>query len=125
MTMDILSAEKQAQLLDLLISRTESEAQEWNPWPSASKNPFELVTAGAKFSYFIISEDEDDQAPFRFEIWANRADEDEEVDSVPLQVLVTAPQNPLNQKLRALYLIAKKSTLNLDKLAEEIFSDFD
>ena len=121
--MEYLGEEDVRVLLANLVQRTTDRSSLW----MKVDDEYTFQTAGKKFTYRISSVDNDDLAPFIFEIWNGDPGEGP-WDTNPgskLQSVLSSEYSQNNDLLMRLYEKVKKIYMNADSVAAEILSDFD
>ncbi|WP_104525743.1 hypothetical protein [Blastococcus atacamensis] len=117
--MDYLSTGQVITLLKRLVQLTEQGALDWE---SAQKSQYRFVATTGKFGFLIKSRDEDDFNPYILEIHAR---EGSDLPYKKLQEVSTADTDGWFGELEPLYSMVKRRVLNIDEIANDLFSELD
>jgi hypothetical protein len=99
-----------------LLKNTEERRLEWTPFIGG----YEYEADSRQFTYFVKSVDQDDEAPYRLEVWKKQAGR-----SLKLVEITASFTEPLERPLRELYRAAKSVALNLDGLKNDVLRDLE
>lgn len=124
--MDLMSVGTKVTFLWRLVNATSNGSLSWQPYEDETTvggDIYEFRADIGRFRYFIRSRDDDDYAPFNFEIWVLAPEAGGKIRQVDTW-MSDDPQSPgLVDPLRVLYQEAKKRAMGLNTIVNDMFED--
>ncbi|NHT17770.1 hypothetical protein [Cellulomonas sp. IC4_254] len=100
-----------------LRQRTTSRNLEWEPWSGGD----EYTASSGKYTYYLASRDEDDEPPYRLELWASKDSSSER--RMKVTEIATGYSDVLNDALGQLYTSVKLAILGIDDIKNDVLRD--
>ncbi len=119
--MNVLDPDEVRELLGRLVVLTREGQLRWQ-----LISPHEFMAVLARHTLRIDSVDRDDAPPYRLSLFRHKADEPELLNSIYTDLdSQTDESSTINTSLGMLYILAMRSSRNLDGAMKEILEDLD